>query len=1088
MKDYKRFKFYPIKWEYDTLSRDETEAGLKPESYNIRIYGLTEKDESVCVFVEGFTPYIYISLPSQDVKGKPIRWTDEKLSQVDNYLRHKLVPYPEDNERAYRWNLDVEQIRHVKLKTMCKYTKESQNLFLVTFWNHEHTKSVRSRLSREQEIRSIGYTIKFEVYEYWIDPLVKFYARNNNMSPSMWKEVIKGKSPEEKTTSCKYEIICQWNKIRDISYDKIVHPMILTFDIETYSSRWNIKGVGSSAFPDVEIEKDEVYMISCTFHRYLSDRYNRYLICNKACNDPSEHDRKIELVSVNTEVEVLNKFKELIHKYDPDILIGHNILGYDLQYMAYRSGCPIRKGNQLQKYPLEWLSKRKQNIWGSFSELGKLKYKKCKLIENSWSSSAYKGMNFKYIDINGRLLIDTMPYIRRTQPTLENVKLEFVSQKFLGEGKNPIDYQEQFSIYDTNDPVRMTHVAKYCVQDAELCLKLMYKLNIWIDLNEISNVVGLPIFDLYTRGQSVRGVSQVYRRIFKEYVMDFAEPDDKSDEEKTTEKFQGAYVVDPKPGVYRNVICMDFSSLYPSIIRAHNLDYTTYVPEDDYTIPDSMCNIIEWDENPKKNGIETIHYRYRFIKPEYHKGILPLILDDFTNARSIAKKEMEKHMVPDTDGQPLKGHEIEFASSNSKQKELKVSSNSIYGLMGFRKGRMGLLPGAMSTTALGRQSIQKVIDHINTKYVDVGATLVYGDTDSAMFTFKNWNFYTSFCNGPKLADEITEMFPPPMKIAFEKIFDVFLILTKKRYAGYICNEKREIKQFMKKGLILARRNYCKFSKDIYTEVLKLYMDNTYNDKFKQDSDKQRVYNDVMALIFDKIKLLMSGQVPLDDLKIRNTWNPTVVKTFKTDYGEIEYLTYKQPQAHDVLVHKLLDLGFDIKSGDIIYYVFVENSGKTRQVDLVQDPELHLKDKNSKINYIYYLNHQIINNLSELVQVGSGSNITINWSLHKSKPWRYGRLENITFNPRNQLFTNKDLLKYEKIKQNRSIIKSKYVSHSDYIRSPSTIDVKNSVANMIEDHWKFSIAMQELKTLFSYKTVQNLNWLESHSIYEILSFS
>lgn len=983
--------FQAIHWEYDKQTFEEIKKGIDCDPFTIRVYGLTESNETICAIIRGFNPYIYITLPDVDSKENPITWTRRSIEEAKSILIRKLFPYdapanPIDfDENRARWNLDISAVDLVEMGTFRKLNgfnkkgkihQEKINAFRISVEKLSVLSAIKGRIERNRidmnpiakvsgntyRIDSLGTSVNFIVHEDWIDPLIKFMAWGN-ITTVGWKKLTACKhiDSDSQITTCKYEFECDYQNIIDCPLDeipkkKMTNPLIVAIDIETYSSRSvNIP----NAMPNRELQEDVIYMVSLIFNRYMSNKYKKYIICCRPCKESKNY----KLIKVKTESELLLKVRDLLTLNDPDIIIGHNILNYDFSYMARRSGAP-RKGF---KDP-DWMTNN--SVWSEFSELGRIKNKKCKIINNDWSSSAYSGMNFEYINIDGRLLLDTHPYMKRTYPALDSHKLDFIAQKFLKEGKFDLDYNTQFEYYRTENPKKMRIIGEYCMQDSMLTLKLLYKMNIWIDLNEIASVVGIPIFELYTRGQSRRGASQIYRKAYNDYVIDLDRPAEVDDKEK----YQGAYIVTPVPGLYENVICMDFASLYPSMIRAYNLDYTTFVPEDS-KIPDEMCNIIEWDET-KKNTV--IHYRYRFIKAEYHRGIIPSILDDLTIARDKVKLEMKKHEMPDSDGKPLEGHEIEFAVCNSQQKELKVSSNSVYGLMGFKKGRLGLMPGAMSTTALGRQSIEKVIKYISDKYATAGGKLIYGDTDSAMFNFSTWDFTTSYDNGTKLAAEVSILFPKPMKLNFEKIFRTFLILTKKRYAGYICARNGEIVQFMKKGLLLARRDYCQFAKNVYETVIKRILDESAGVVWKGDKGISSVnnlkknginiYDDIIYYINNQIKNLMSHNISMDDIRMRVTWKPKIKVIVETDNGPVETWTYKSKIAHNILVQKLLAMGKNIQSGDVVYYILVEKSGAVKKMDIIEDPELHSKDPNSRINYKYYLEHQLEKNLTDIIKV------------------------------------------------------------------------------------------------------------------------
>ena len=93
-------------------------------------------------------------------------------------------------------------------------------------------------------------------------------------------------------------------------------------------------------------------------------------------------------------------------------------------------------------------------------------------------------------------------------------------------------------------------------------------------------------------------------------------------------KYEGAVVIEPTRGFYQQpVATLDFASLYPSIMMAHNLCYSSLVPRH---------KAREW---PKDQITETPNGDY-FVKPDVKKGILPLILEELIAARKRAKREL----------------------------------------------------------------------------------------------------------------------------------------------------------------------------------------------------------------------------------------------------------------------------------------------------------------------------------------------------------------------------------------------------------------------------------------------------------------
>ena len=99
-----------------------------------------------------------------------------------------------------------------------------------------------------------------------------------------------------------------------------------------------------------------------------------------------------------------------------------------------------------------------------------------------------------------------------------------------------------------------------------------------INYTEMARVTGVPLSYLLTRGQQIKVMSQLYRKCRKEGLL-IPTAARKAQE---GDKFEGATVIEPKKGFYREpVATLDFASLYPSITMAHNLCYTTLVCKED---------------------------------------------------------------------------------------------------------------------------------------------------------------------------------------------------------------------------------------------------------------------------------------------------------------------------------------------------------------------------------------------------------------------------------------------------------------------------------------------------------------------------
>lgn len=217
-----------------------------------------------------------------------------------------------------------------------------------------------------------------------------------------------------------------------------------------------------------------------------------------------------------------------------------------------------------------------------------------------------------------------------------------------------------------------------------------------------------------------------------------------------------------------NGISVSNCSLYPSILVAYNIDYSTLVDDPflasrgifNTVIPDSKCHVFEWSEHincrhdelrgkRSKKKVICGNYKHRFLKQEYEKGVVPSIIVDLLSERKKVKREMEsiipegqesehlyscglfpKNVIENIIGymysqDEIKEKEFQKTVLNSRQLAIKVMANSAYGTMGSTKGYLSFIPGAMTVTRIGRMSIQRVQEE------NRELSVIYGDSISA---------------------------------------------------------------------------------------------------------------------------------------------------------------------------------------------------------------------------------------------------------------------------------------------------------------------------------------------------------------------
>ena len=218
---------------------------------------------------------------------------------------------------------------------------------------------------------------------------------------------------------------------------------------------------------------------------------------------------------------------------------------------------------------------------------------------------------------------------------------------------------------------------------------------------------------------------------------------------------RGPPVIEPTRGYYDVPIAtLDFASLYPSIMQAHNLCYTTLLNK---TSVDKLGLVKDEDYIVTPNGD-------MFCTAKVRKGLLAQILEELLGARKRAKKELAIETDP-----------FKKAVLNGRQLALKISANSVYGLTGATVGKLPCLAIASSTTSYGREMIERTKQEVEAKYniangYSHDAQVVYGDTDSVMVKFGPKDLKTAMELGEEAAAFVSSKFIKPIKLEFEKVY------------------------------------------------------------------------------------------------------------------------------------------------------------------------------------------------------------------------------------------------------------------------------------------------------------------------------
>lgn len=858
---------------------------------------------SVFLQIVGYHPYVYIELVPQFmsnpanisgiIEAFASTFRTNAPSRIEYVTRERLQGYCPDR----------------KLKLLKAYFRDLRSLYHVR------------KLIKDDNIRK-NLWLTGNMYEDDVDPASKMLVQRG-LTFSQWFKCNATPVPRNEWISFgsegHQEYSVKWNTLdpipNEVSESWPLKMKAMSFDIEAFSGEDN-------RMPCPYFSEEAAYLNVCIFQELgdLESR-RRHVLTLLPCDDIP--DAAVTLCM--DEADEIRKMSQLIQHYQPDIITGYNILGFDFEFLHVRL--------QMCTNSCQW------------PPMGRLVYEDTsKLEEISWSSSGAGDIKGKQLRMTGRIVIDTYSNVTRNYK-LSRYDLNTVGMKFLKKGKHPIKAKEQFAIYrkyldaintykmlpeaERNDEMlaavraEYTRVVKYCIQDSELVIELFEKLNIWPNLRATSSICNVPVTDILTKGETIKSTMMLYSLAYKDgFVLT---PVIKQDYD-----YEGGLVQEPVRGFHRFVVCEDFSSMYPSIMQQLNTDPTTLIlPGSE--IPDEDCEMVDVRS---KDGLTVT--KIRFIKASIREGLAPRKVRELIAARKVYKKLMDKWIDDSGNYNVPPEDKLRFALYDCFQNRLKIAANSLYGYFGANFNKYACIEVAMAITARGRELITQVCNIVKTKY---NGRIIYGDTDSVMIDVGIKDGKECHRIGKEVAKFITEGFPPPLAIAYEKSMDI-LCLQKKHYAAFLIGPDgqpiQKAEKMLSKGIITARRDYTEWVQEIYKELLMHILSGG-------------ALKIAMTIIVRAIKELINGQVPIKKL--------ILIKRYTSNAGAGYFLT--------TFVARKRREGRTYQVGDRVEFVYITREGAKTASDKMESIEDY--DPNSmSLDLHYYLEHQFRKPIDDLI--------------------------------------------------------------------------------------------------------------------------
>eukprot|EP00420_Gonyaulax_spinifera_P037278 CAMPEP_0197876486 /NCGR_PEP_ID=MMETSP1439-20131203/5446_1 /TAXON_ID=66791 /ORGANISM="Gonyaulax spinifera, Strain CCMP409" /LENGTH=1101 /DNA_ID=CAMNT_0043495773 /DNA_START=14 /DNA_END=3317 /DNA_ORIENTATION=- len=859
--------FMQVDIDYYTESPDPrfVPAGRRPDTKMpvLRVYGVTEQGNSILAHIHGFEPYFYVECPNQDLAGKPdvLRQSlEEQLAQAGS--RDRVNPYV----------MSVEVVPRSSLMGWAGSNGHTP-FFKVTVAVPGLVATSRRLVEAGFPLSGGGHLQGTTSYETNIPFALRFMVDRQLMGGG-WVSADQYHRRDRSScmSSCQLEIDVSYEHVQTVDMLKIAPMRILSFDIECF----NPEGKGFPKAESSPVIQIAVYLKEQGREEHLVHAVWTLHSCNEIAG--------AEVFAFDKEEDMLLSFREFLEVVDADILTGYNICNFDLPYLMDRA------------------------------EAKKISYDFCKLGRTNDRSrkrvNSFNGRETVEVNIDGRVQFDMLVVIQKEQK-LSSYSLNAVSAEFLGEQKEDVHYSMIGDLFKTSAETRR-RLAIYCLKDAYLPMQLMEKLLCMYNYVEMARVTGTPINFLLNRGQMIKVTSQLLRKA-REHG--FIMPTIKS--QASEDKYEGATVLDPITGYYdKPIATLDFASLYPSIMMAHNLCYCTLMR------PDQVANVPAEHVTRSPSGC-------LFVRKEVRRGLLPMILEELLAARKRAKKAMAEAEDP-----------LTKSVLNGRQLALKISANSVYGFTGATVGMLPCLEISSSVTAFGRTMIDHTKNLVEANYtIEKGhehdAQVIYGDTDSVMVKFGTSSIEEAMRLGQEAADMVSQTFLTPIKLEFEKVYCPYLLMNKKRYAGLYWTQPDKYDKLDTKGIETVRRDNCGLVRQVVDTCLRTILIN-------------KSIDGAMDYVKQVISELLQNRIDLSLLVITKSLG-------KGANAE----DYSARQAHVELAERMRkrDPTTAPGSGDRVPYVIISGAKSMRAYEKSEDP-LYALENNLCIDATYYIEHQL----------------------------------------------------------------------------------------------------------------------------------
>lgn len=556
---------------------------------------------------------------------------------------------------------------------------------------------------------------------------------------------------------------------------------------------------------------------------------------------------------VESEHELIQRLVDVVQGEDPDMLVGYEVQRLSWGYVKARChtlGIPFIDHMSRLHIPKQSPHRTHE---GSKSDDKKKDSNTIDTVfrapsggrSRSSRAALWAQKKTAGFAIAGRIVLNVWQLLR-SELRLRHYGIETVALRVLGRPHPVWSPRSLRRVLDADPP----RAARALVARLAVVSDVVDRLDLVSRNCELARVFGIRFASVVTRGSQYR-VESLLARLAQTQGYILISPSRTGVEDQPAMECV-PLVAEPQSGLYTSpVVVLDFQSLYPSIVIAYNICYSTClgrVPSEPgaFSSPRILgvghvtLSAARMRTLLRRGDLWVSPNGIAFVRPERRAGVLPRMLSEILGTRVLIKQALKhaKHAARGPDGvDDSQGgsasksqrnqlfREALCNTLNARQMALKLVANVTYGYTsaGF-SGRMPCAEIADAIVETGRRTLEDAIQFVEA-HPSWGARVVYGDTDSMFVELKGRTWTEAVKMGAEIAAAVTRRNPAPVKLKFEKVYHPCFLVSKKRYVGHAYETITQTKpRFDAKGIETVRRDSCPLVAKLLRSSVELMFD------------------------------------------------------------------------------------------------------------------------------------------------------------------------------------------------------------------------------------------------------------------------